>query len=389
MNGEKFEKISKKEKFKSLKTKAAIEGRIPIIVQLDTSFEPVGKLKSTFNKLQRDNIHKDQDSLLNFMSAYNPKNVHKFKHIPFVAMSVDKKSLDRLESSPFVVSISEDIITYPLLEYSIPLIGADNAWNDGFSGQGQAVAILDTGVNYTHPFLSGKVVGEGCYSGGGITAWSLCPNGLLIDETPGSGANCDPSLSACDHGTHVAGIAVGNGVNSGVAKDADLIAIQVFTNHPVFGRVAYTSDIIKGLERVLTLSGTQNISSVNLSLGGGPNTSVCDSGNTATKDAVDNLRSVGIATVAASGNGGSSTGISYPACISSVISVGSTEVNSPTFPRVDDTVSSFSNSASFLDLLAPGEVILSSIPGTGFGYKQGTSMAAPHVAGAWACVKIQ
>jgi subtilisin family serine protease len=71
--------------------------------------------------------------------------------------------------------------------------------------------------------------------------------------------------------------------------------------------------------------------------------------------------------------------MSFPACLSSAVSVGSTTKT--------DVVSSFTNAGPGLALLAPGEPIRSSVPGGGFAYKSGTSMAAPHVAGAWAVLK--
>jgi hypothetical protein len=108
-------------------------------------------------------------------------------------------------------------------------------------------------------------------------------------------------------------------------------------------------------------------------------TSPCDEQEAARKAAIDNLRSVGIATIAASGNDGFTDGINAPACISTAVSVGST--------TKADIVSSFSNSASFLSLLAPGQSITSSVPGGAFAPGSGTSFAVPHVAGAWAVLK--
>jgi hypothetical protein len=119
-----------------------------------------------------------------------------------------------------------------------------------------------------------------------------------------------------------------------------------------------------------------------MSLGGGDpftSTASCDAAHGARKDAIDLLRSVGIATVVASGNNGFVDALTAPACISSAISVGSTTKT--------DEVSGFSNAAPFLSLLAPGGSITSSIPGGGFATFSGTSMAAPHVAGAWAVLK--
>ena len=97
----------------------------------------------------------------------------------------------------------------------------------------------------------------------------------------------------------------------------------------------------------------QNVASANLSLGGGIFEATCD--DQPYKPIIDNLRSIGIATVVAAGNSGWPLGLAAPACISSAVSVGSTTKT--------DTVSGFSNSASFLSLFAPGDVIVSSVPG--------------------------
>jgi hypothetical protein len=89
--------------------------------------------------------------------------------------------------------------------------------------------------------------------------------------------------------------------------------------------------------------------------------------------------------VISSGNGGSRDSVGAPGCVSTAVSVGSSDVAPPT----PDTLSSFSDVAGFLNLLAPGSAIESSVPGGGFDWFSGTSMAAPHVAGAWAVLKAQ
>ena len=142
---------------------------------------------------------------------------------------------------------------------------------------------------------------------------------------------------------------------------------------------AYGSDIGLALEHVYSLRTTYSIAAVNMSLGGDWFTEPCDAVSPALTTIINNLRDANIATVIASGNGSQTNAISYPACISSAISVGAT--------TKQNGIAGFSNSASFLSLLAPGVSVISSVPGGGYGGASGTSMATPHVAGAWAVIK--
>jgi subtilisin family serine protease len=380
---------------------AALEkkGAVRVIVRLAapenmaSGFALEGALSSAESVTsQRADIAQIQGKVASKLSKGHGGAAKRFEFIPFMAMEVDPAEFNALAASSDIVLIEEDIPVPPTLIQSVPLIGGINGSFNGYTGNGQTVAILDTGVDKTHPFLSGKVVSEACYSTTDATdgAVAVCTSGSTL---PGQGVNCSSAVPGCDHGTHLAGIIAGiNATFSGVARDANLISIQIFSQFPASSPycgtgalnpcvLSYTSDQILGLERVYSLRNTYNIASVNMSLGGGSYAENCDTDAdyTAEKTAIDTLRSVGIATVIASGNDGSTNAISAPACISTAISVGATDKS--------DIVASYSNSASMLSLLAPGSSIYSSTPAGTYGYKFGTSMATPHVAAAWAVLK--
>ncbi len=364
---------------------------LPVIVRLRDSDLPYG-FAPAIVKDRGEIIGNLQSMVLDDISARTAGdatglNVKRFSTIPAMALHVDASGLEALLAHPDVVEIVEDIPLEPALHDSVELIGGElDGSFETYTGQGQTIAIIDTGVDKHHPFLSGKVVSEACYSTNkedrGVS--SLCPGGAESSTAVNSGLNCDPDISLCGHGTYVAGVAAGSSNKfSGVAKDASIIAIQVYSRFSDCGDYsspclkAYSSDVISGLERVYSLRNTYAIASVNMSLGSGRYESVCD--NSLYKPVIDTLRAVGIATVVASGNGSSTTSISSPACVASSVSVGST--------TKADAVSSFSNSADFLSLLAPGSSITTCAPGAKYGATIGTSIAAPHVAGAWAVLK--
>lgn len=300
---------------------------------------------------------------------------------PIVVMTVDSFLLEVVNSLPMVVYVGLDRLFYPTLSDSIPLIGADAAWQKGYTGGCQAVAVLDTGVDKDHPDLKGKVIAEACFSSNNTNTTSLCPNNLNSEIGPGTASFQCGVNDRCRHGTHVAGIAAANGDVEGVAKNGNIVAVQVFHRNIQSGKLsAWLSDIILALEHVLQLhQDGKTIAAVNMSLGGGRFSNFCDASFPSMKTVIDDLRAAGIATIVASGNNGFLDALSVPACISSAISVGATSKS--------DAVANFSNSAYFLDLLAPGVSINSTIPGGGHASFNGTSMAAPHVAGAWAVLK--
>lgn len=297
----------------------------------------------------------------------NVNDVVQYRTQPTLAKAVSKKELKALLRSRRVEAVYKDGFKTLSLAESTGMIGVP-LLPDNVTGESASVAVIDSGVDATHPFLRRRVVAEACFSFA-----SSCPNGQTLAVGPGMGRPC-PS-DGCEHGTHVAGIIAGSTVGQqGVAPSSNIVSLQVFSETDG-GLVARDSDILQALEWVYLNSESYEIKAINLSLGGGAFAGHCDM-LVPYKRLFDLLQTKNIATVVASGNEYFVGSITSPACISSAISVGSVEK--------DKTVSEFSNTYERLSLLAPGGDISSSVPGGGFAALSGTSMATPHVAGAWA-----
>jgi hypothetical protein len=303
-----------------------------------------------------------------------PESVDAYDTIPWASVEVDGDGLAVLEDSPAVLDVRPDAQRRVALDDTIPIVGADDTTAAGYDGSGQAVAVLDTGVQTDHPFLDGRTVAEACFS------HNACPGRDRSRATgTGSAQPCTFDRSSCEHGTHVAGIAVGKGTSGspaqGVAPGASLVAVQVFSESGG-DAVAYDSDILAALDWVNRNASRYHIAAVNLSLGGALHGGTCDARESGYKTMFDSLRAKGVAPVVAAGNDGGGGAVDAPACVSSAISVAATTSH--------DELAWFSNTASFVTVSAPGESVASSIPGSDYGSKSGTSMATPHVAGAFA-----
>lgn len=393
--------------------------RRPVIVQFAT---PSFAAASTFDSpadagaAQTRALHAAQDAILGAAfgssalsrTAADDFKVKRMDFSPMFGISVTAAELEKLAANPDVVRIQEDELAKPLLDQAVPLVGMANAYAQGATGASWAVAVLDSGTRRTHEFVSSKIIQAACYGtndnfpGDANTppyvSTSYCPGAASSSTAIDSANDCDPALvSGCGHGTHVSGIAAGNNTNrqagepaNGVSRNGSLITINVFTRFRSDGLcgvgedciLSFESDQIKGLERVLALHNAGfRIAAVNMSLGGGQNFAACDTDFR--KPIIDQLRSVGIATLIAAGNNGFDDSVSTPGCISSAITVGSSDKF--------NVRSSFSNWGTLIDIVAPGSQIFSSVingsSNTTYDFKSGTSMATPMAAGAFAAIR--
>jgi len=303
--------------------------------------------------------------------------IYHYRLIPGAAMRVRAESITALERDPRVERVWLDLPVYTCLDVSVPLIGAPRVWDAGFTGKGVIIAIVDTGIDVEHPDLAGRVVETVDFSGEGF-----------IDNN--------------GHGTHVAGIAAGNGAASegkyrGVAPEATLIAAKVLKGNGS----GMMSDVMAGVEWAVE-HGAQVI---NLSLGArGP----CD-GTDALSETCDAAVDRGVVVCVAAGNDGPSPStVGPPGCARKVITVGAS--------TDEDRVADFSSRGPTRDgrvkpdIVFPGHNIVScrsaqapappkgclstvlqylygghrgetSLPGDYYTQLSGTSMAAPHAAG--------
>ncbi len=306
-----------------------------------------------------------------------PGVVRRFETLPGLVSEVTPAELAALESNPAVASVAVDLPVQIALGQSSAFIHADTARADfGLTGAGVMVAVLDTGIDLTHPDLAGQVAAQHCFNK---------QNTCLPDLT----AESDNAQDEHGHGTHVAGIIAGQGVVAapGIAPGVKLVAVRVLNKNGS----GYTSDILAGLDWVLAHQADFPVQAINLSLGGGHYAGSCDQTDATTQlyaAAIETARQAGILVVAASGNQGYTNEMLTPACVSGAVAVGNVyhaPLSSAGWPSCTDTnaqpgqVACSSNSSEELDLLAPGTRIEAPALGGGLTAMSGTSMSTPHV----------
>ena len=236
------------------------------------------------------------------------------------------------------------------------------------TGKGVTVAVIDTGIDYTHASL-----------GGGYGA-----NYKVVGGYDFYGNDADP-MDESGHGTNVAGViaakpyTVGGITYQGVAPDTKLVALRVGTESNISN-----DNIEKALQWIVTNYRTYGISIVNLSLGSGNYTD--PESIPQLSDEFRKLRDMGIFVIAASGNSNdqnsgpiSQDGIAYPAADPNVFAIGAVDAS--------DVISTWTQRGDELDLLAPGVNIVMPKMGGGTVTEDGTSFASPYVAGAAALIR--
>jgi subtilisin family serine protease len=268
----------------------------------------------------------------------------------------------------------------------IDLVNAPAVWAQGFTGAGTVVAVIDTGVDYNHPDLvqniwvnPREIAGDGIDNDRNgfvddVRGWDFVDN----DGVPMDVVDMSPDWLGqpgnTGHGTHVAGTiaASRNGIGStGVAPDARIMPVRVL-DHRGRGQDA-------GIARGIRYAADNGAHVINMSLGGGPASSEIEL-------AIRHATSRGCVVVIAAGNSPQPTPFNpamLAATIDGVIAVGAA--------KHDRSLADFSALSGpdprMQYVTAPGVTILSTLPGNRSGWMDGTSMAAPHVAGVAALMR--
>jgi subtilisin family serine protease len=303
--------------------------------------------------------------------------LQEYRNLPSAFVRIEsEQALDAIVQRPDVEAVHENRKLELFLESSLPFIGQE--FIGGIGGAGTTIAFLDTGMSYTNPAF-GPCAAPGLPLG-------TCKVVATAETTFINDFN-EEDDHVFQHRTLVSGIALG------VAPEARLAVVDV--NDCVYG--TQPNFIQNGIDWVIDHAFELNIVAINMSLGdNGAYTSACPGGIDLQIAAY-----YGIAPIIAAGNstflnGSFRDGIAWPACVDYAISVGAvwesdigssgplraspyTCTDATTAP---DQVACFSQTSPVLSFLAPGNFV------TAAGItNSGTSMAAPHVAGAWAVVR--
>jgi serine protease len=232
--------------------------------------------------------------------------------------------------------------TFAGRQWGLGVIGAEKAWRIT-QGKGVVIAVVDSGVDADHPDLHNRLLPQ---------------IDVVADGETGDVAG---------HGTHVTGIIaaeLNQAGTVGVANQVSILPVRILNAHGWADAATAAAGVIAAAKAGADV--------INLSVGS-------SSPSRPLAKAINYAQAQGAVVVAAAGNEGlSGNPVEYPAAYQDVVAVSSMEANG--------RVSSFANSGRYVDLIAPGARIFSTLPGGLYGYESGTSMAAPHVSAVAALV---
>jgi len=317
------------------------------------------------------------------------------------AVVLPRSQVDRLERVPGVAQVLPSIRYHALLDRTPQLIGAPAIWGPTLAtaGQGMKIAIIDDGIDQTHPFFAptgyayppGFPKGQPAYATPKVIVARAFPP--PTPHSQNAGLPFDPGLS--EHGTHVAGIAAGNNGTltrtgfrlSGIAPRAYLGNYKALTISSQFGANGNSPELTAAVEAAVR----DGMDVINLSIGEPEIEPSRDPVVAALNAAAD----AGVVSAVAAGNDLAEFGlgsITSPATAAKAIAAGASSGGhgSPDTDWAADFSSAGPTPYSLgfkPDVTAPGEDVASSVPGGSFAESSGTSMAAPHVSGAAALLR--
>ncbi len=355
----------------SAKNVATDTDRIPgqyIVVFKDSVQDPVSTTSEFVTKHGLGHLETYERALKGFAATIPDAELNSIKQDPRVAF-VSEDHLVSIYDKPDASRSSgggSGTAAAQVTPTGVNRIGAPTNAN---KGAGVTVAVIDTGIDLTHPDLAGNIVNKG----------KTC-----VSRT--SSANDDNG-----HGSHVAGTiaALNNTIGVvGVAPQAKLIPVKVLDRN---GSGSWSS-VICGIDWVTANAASLHIKVANMSLGGnGASDNNCgNTNNDALHQAICHSRDAGVTYVVAAGNNGANASSFVPAAYDDAVITVSALADSDgksgglgagTGYGADDTFASFSNYGSIVDIGAPGVNIYSTWKGGAYNTISGTSMATPHVSG--------
>lgn len=288
-----------------------------------------------------------------------------------VAGILTKAAFDKIKLSPDIKIIEIDRPLQIATAESFPLTNIDIVKNVtvngvGINGTGQTVCVIDTGVAYGHAELGNCTGTE--YLAGNCTKVIGGYDFFNSDNNPADDSG---------HGTSIAGLIAADGPTyKGIAPGAKIVALKISNN---FG-AGWTSYAAAAINWCTNNASTYNITTISFAFSDGTQNTgtACDGGVVDNAVAAANAKNISV--FAPAGNNGFTAGISFPACVTRVISTSAIR-DGTLGSQFTDTFWMFSNRGSILDLLAPGYLItILGIP-TGTGNAGGTSFAMAHAVG--------